>query len=281
MVYNDKYIYIYIGISGFENLEEFYGSFNNIEDLFDLTYLEKLQVIDLEGNNICSLENLRYMKSSDNLYSINLSNNPISKKSTYKSYAIETLPRIQLLDDEPTKEWNKDNVEYSLESEKSKKLESMNMNILKNLKTSCEFLDSEMIMRLKKLGVSEVQIQENIDQAIEMMQGEPKEEELVYDIIKYNKSSTQGKGKTFLSQKLYISRPQTSSNLLSKGESGFSSLCTGQEVFAGNPLKAAKHKKEQGRGKEDIHSLLQDYMPAQQFKQIIMDNVLYIYIYIY
>jgi Leucine-rich repeat (LRR) protein len=40
------------GIQAFQNLEELYVSYNDIEDLFDISFLEHLVVLDLEGNNI-------------------------------------------------------------------------------------------------------------------------------------------------------------------------------------------------------------------------------------
>jgi Leucine-rich repeat (LRR) protein len=40
------------GILAFEQLEELYISYNQIDELFDIGFLEYLQVLDLEGNNI-------------------------------------------------------------------------------------------------------------------------------------------------------------------------------------------------------------------------------------
>lgn len=40
------------GIQAFEQLEELYISFNDIDDLFDISFLEHLSVLDLEGNNV-------------------------------------------------------------------------------------------------------------------------------------------------------------------------------------------------------------------------------------
>jgi Leucine-rich repeat (LRR) protein len=44
------------GIQAFEQLEELYISFNEIDDLFDISFLEHLSVLDFEGNNVSSTE---------------------------------------------------------------------------------------------------------------------------------------------------------------------------------------------------------------------------------
>ena len=44
------------GIQAFEQLEELYISFNEIDDLFDISFLEHLSVLDFEGNNVSNTE---------------------------------------------------------------------------------------------------------------------------------------------------------------------------------------------------------------------------------
>ena len=44
------------GIQAFEQLEELYISYNHIEDLFDIGFMEHLNVLDIEGNNVDSLD---------------------------------------------------------------------------------------------------------------------------------------------------------------------------------------------------------------------------------
>lgn len=50
------------GLLAFEYLEELYISYNEIEDLFDIGFLEHLQVVDLEGNNVKNIDQLFYLK---------------------------------------------------------------------------------------------------------------------------------------------------------------------------------------------------------------------------
>lgn len=44
------------GIMAFEQLEELYISYNYIEELFDIGFLEHLTVLDMEGNNVKNLD---------------------------------------------------------------------------------------------------------------------------------------------------------------------------------------------------------------------------------
>jgi Leucine-rich repeat (LRR) protein len=44
------------GILAFEHLEELYISYNCIEELFDIGFLEHLTILDIEGNNIKALD---------------------------------------------------------------------------------------------------------------------------------------------------------------------------------------------------------------------------------
>lgn len=43
-------------MSAFEQLEELYASFNLIDDLFDISQCEHLNVLDFEGNNVKDVE---------------------------------------------------------------------------------------------------------------------------------------------------------------------------------------------------------------------------------
>jgi len=46
------------GIQAFEELRELYISFNELDELFDISMLENLEVLDFEGNNITRTEEL-------------------------------------------------------------------------------------------------------------------------------------------------------------------------------------------------------------------------------
>lgn len=65
------------GIQAFEQLEELYISFNEIDDLFDISFLENLSVLDFEGNNVSKKEQLYYLKRLQLLEDVNFRQNPI------------------------------------------------------------------------------------------------------------------------------------------------------------------------------------------------------------
>lgn len=68
------------GIQAFEQLEELYASFNQIGDLFDISFLEHLLVLDLEGNNVKDPEQLHYLRRLQKLEELNLMHNPVAKQ---------------------------------------------------------------------------------------------------------------------------------------------------------------------------------------------------------
>ena len=43
-------------------LEELYIAYNDIDELFDIGFLEHLQVLDMEGNNVNQLDQLYYLR---------------------------------------------------------------------------------------------------------------------------------------------------------------------------------------------------------------------------
>jgi Leucine-rich repeat (LRR) protein len=71
------------GIQAFHNLEELYLSHNSIDDLFDLSFLEHLAVLDLEGNNVAQVDQLYYLKRCKSLQNLNLADNPVTKEAAY------------------------------------------------------------------------------------------------------------------------------------------------------------------------------------------------------
>ena len=46
------------GIQAFEQLEELYIGYNEIDELFDISFIEHLTVLDFEGNNLKNLDQL-------------------------------------------------------------------------------------------------------------------------------------------------------------------------------------------------------------------------------
>lgn len=75
-------------------------SYNDIDELFDIGFLEHLTVLDLEGNNIKSLDQLYYIKRCTRLTDLNLKYNPVASELTYYQKLQDHAPLLQFLDDE-------------------------------------------------------------------------------------------------------------------------------------------------------------------------------------
>ena len=50
------------GIQAFEQLEELYIGYNEVTELFDIGFLDRLSILDFEGNNVKDLDQLYYLK---------------------------------------------------------------------------------------------------------------------------------------------------------------------------------------------------------------------------
>ncbi|XP_076769331.1 leucine-rich repeat-containing protein 56 isoform X4 [Arvicanthis niloticus] len=68
------------GIGSFLALKELYVSYNNISDLSPLCLLEQLEVLDLEGNNVEDLGQMRYLQLCPRLATLTLEGNLVCLK---------------------------------------------------------------------------------------------------------------------------------------------------------------------------------------------------------
>lgn len=73
------------GINAFPLLVELYASYNQIVNLNDLYFHNNLEVLDLEGNDISSLDTIEVLESLPKLKILNLYLNPISKTENYRA----------------------------------------------------------------------------------------------------------------------------------------------------------------------------------------------------
>jgi hypothetical protein len=88
------------GISAMPVLEELYVSFNEIADLNSLNYHEKLQVLDLEGNNVSEWDEVEALETLPELRELTLTGNPIHKAAGYAKRVCSLIPDLVMLDDE-------------------------------------------------------------------------------------------------------------------------------------------------------------------------------------
>ena len=112
------------GIQAFLQLEELYVSFNDIDELFDVGFLDHLQVLDLEGNNVNSVEQLYYLKRCPQLQEVNFKSNPVQKEAAYYQRIKDNVQNLEVLDDEV--------VTHDFFEQKEKEARKMNLREEKN-----------------------------------------------------------------------------------------------------------------------------------------------------
>ncbi|KAB0377303.1 hypothetical protein FD755_011747 [Muntiacus reevesi] len=101
------------GISSFPALKELYLSYNDIWDLSPLCLLEQLEVLDLEGNCVEDLGQLRYLQLCPRLATLTLEGNPLCLRPgpgpthqvpqgyNYRAEVRKLIPQLQVLDELP------------------------------------------------------------------------------------------------------------------------------------------------------------------------------------
>ncbi|XP_069326773.1 leucine-rich repeat-containing protein 56 [Eulemur rufifrons] len=101
------------GIGSFPALKELYVSYNNISDLSPLCLLEQLEVLDLEGNSVEDLGQVRYLQLCPRLATLTLEGNLVclrpapdpSNKAPrdydYRAEVKKLVPQLQVLDEVP------------------------------------------------------------------------------------------------------------------------------------------------------------------------------------
>ncbi|XP_023578531.1 leucine-rich repeat-containing protein 56 isoform X2 [Octodon degus] len=102
------------GIGSFPGLKELYISYNDISDLSPLCLLDQLEVLDLEGNNLEDLGQVRYLQLCPQLATLTLEGNlvclqpasdPANKAPECYNYRAEVkklVPQLRILDEVPT-----------------------------------------------------------------------------------------------------------------------------------------------------------------------------------
>lgn len=174
------------GIQAFEQLEELYISFNEIDDLFDISFLEHLSVLDFEGNNVQAVEQLMYLKRLRNLTEVNFKHNPISSGQTaavYYERVVENVPNLEILDDEIVPN---DRIEFV-----AIKQQQSSQALQQTLKTKTNIISTSadpILSRFLKLGVKKEAVrmtQASANQQVEdLFKNEPTTEQIMMTNIK-------------------------------------------------------------------------------------------------
>lgn len=88
------------GISSLLNLTEFYANYNNVTSLLPLDFNDKIEILDLEGNDIEEMTNIDYLETMSNLKDLNLSGNPVALQREYRENIGKKLKGLEILDEE-------------------------------------------------------------------------------------------------------------------------------------------------------------------------------------
>eukprot|EP00357_Protocruzia_adherens_P006139 CAMPEP_0115030106 /NCGR_PEP_ID=MMETSP0216-20121206/37512_1 /TAXON_ID=223996 /ORGANISM="Protocruzia adherens, Strain Boccale" /LENGTH=510 /DNA_ID=CAMNT_0002407045 /DNA_START=242 /DNA_END=1774 /DNA_ORIENTATION=+ len=299
------------GLSAFQSLQEFYGSYNRITDCGSFMCHDAIVVIDLEGNEIDDLSSVDDLVSCPNLNYLNLSVNPVAKQKSYRRYVVEMLPRLNYLDDtrlsdDPqlsfasegsSPEWENINPNGASPQDDVKGADDepgSNLDLRKLLKSAPFYRKlkkrNSLIARYMDIvNLDELPIEENIKKIVEK---EPDEDILVANEIKNaqirkkrmnqhaaaaNEFNPNATGSSFRPRSAgpggrsrnpaslsngfefsqTTSRPQPLfggvrfNSMMERGSRGNSeaeedtdsSLTRSEHSFAGNPLKALRHKR--------------------------------------
>ncbi|XP_018411537.1 PREDICTED: leucine-rich repeat-containing protein 56 [Nanorana parkeri] len=104
------------GIASFYSLKELYLAYNDLREISQVSMLENLEILDLEGNNIDQISELQYLALCSNLTTLTIEGNPVcvqpSPEETtpadynYRVVIKKTIPQIQYLDDVPADQIN-------------------------------------------------------------------------------------------------------------------------------------------------------------------------------
>ena len=213
------------GVSGFAALKELYAAFNCVQSLSPLLFVDTLEVLDLELNEVTGPEELTALECCPRLEVLTLAGNPVACLPDYHAHVFPSLPALLLLDDRGPEEEERPLV-HALEQPPEK-------------------FTSPLYI---KWGVTN----EQLDAAL---QAEPDEDQVLKKVLTSPKPRPQS-----------LRRPVTMAGrarpatfqLQTGGDQAISVLTEG--VFAGNPVRAAQHKRSKYFGEGcDILTLLQEF----------------------
>lgn len=63
-----------------------------IEEVFDVSFVGNLQILDFEGNNVNAVDQLRYLRRMHRLTEVNFKHNPVSSEFSYYQSIAEVAP---------------------------------------------------------------------------------------------------------------------------------------------------------------------------------------------
>jgi hypothetical protein len=92
------------GLAALPALRELYASFNSVACLEPIMDAWQLEVLDLEGNCICSQDQLEFIGCCEQMRSLHMAGNPVASMTDCVATVLaHAPPGLQLLDDQPVK----------------------------------------------------------------------------------------------------------------------------------------------------------------------------------
>ncbi|KAL9648180.1 hypothetical protein ABK040_009184 [Willaertia magna] len=142
------------GIFAFPRLKELYLSFNDIEDISNLSSLRELEILDLEGNNIENEGQVLFLQGCKKLISLTLDGNPFSRINTYREIVASYLPNLEYLDDKNIKREKQIITSGVIDSEDNNEIYSSKQE---QQLQKFEELDSELEMLKKSIKYTKIE----------------------------------------------------------------------------------------------------------------------------
>eukprot|EP00241_Pyramimonas_parkeae_P012865 CAMPEP_0114265646 /NCGR_PEP_ID=MMETSP0058-20121206/24057_1 /TAXON_ID=36894 /ORGANISM="Pyramimonas parkeae, CCMP726" /LENGTH=289 /DNA_ID=CAMNT_0001382813 /DNA_START=75 /DNA_END=941 /DNA_ORIENTATION=- len=87
------------GLGAMPLLRELYASFNDISDCSTLAECEHLELVDLEGNKVESVDTLEYVGMCPKIASLTVTSNPVASTPYLRRRVAAAVPQLKILDD--------------------------------------------------------------------------------------------------------------------------------------------------------------------------------------
>lgn len=230
------------GMQAFAQLEELYIGYNDLDELFDIGFLEHLQVLDFEGNNLKDLDQLYYLRRNRHMINLNLKLNPVAygksigskngpsaqphqKITEYYERVRDCCPKLEEFDDE--------NITEGFFQHKID-----NVHSLDTFETQTDGIKHlDFFTRFMKLGLTSERINELTKADVQEIEDEEPEELLLLTTIK-NQTPEQKAQRDFDLMEITIDdkpmRPRSSYKLKIKKDHKFRNTTQGFNIKRGD-----------------------------------------------
>ncbi|KAM3130028.1 hypothetical protein pb186bvf_017826 [Paramecium bursaria] len=221
------------GITSMPNLIELYCSFNNIKDISPLAFHENIAILDIEGNELADEMQIEYLESLK-LQQLVISSNPLVYNNNFRSLLFEKLPHTEIIIEDTAQ---------------IKQLEPQvdTSDQLQQLYDIAQYLDDNLdVIHVEDLVFMEKKIRNELSEL-----DEPDEDRLLSIKIKQHPIE---QPKQTRPQSAFIQNTKQQQEKVYEPDP-FSDLLSG-ETLVGNPIKAAKLKKNQQQRNNDLYDPL-------------------------